>query len=126
MFNIQSTSGITYHIPNDQFQSDYNSSIEGSLFINFLFFTTSKIKVAPDIAFGQFSKLFCMSQDLSSIDRAKYVAARRAADLVQDGMRVGLGTGSTAAWLVRLLGAAGVAGGADVCRQVRRTAARRL
>lgn len=45
-----------------------------------------------------------MSQDLSSIDRAKYVAARRAADLVQDGMRVGLGTGSTAAWLVRVLG----------------------
>ena len=38
------------------------------------------------------------------IDMAKYVAARRAVDYVQDGMRVGLGTGSTAAWMVRCLG----------------------
>ncbi|WP_170759231.1 ribose-5-phosphate isomerase RpiA [Ruegeria lacuscaerulensis] len=45
-----------------------------------------------------------MTGDLSPIDKAKYVAARRAADLVQDGMRVGLGTGSTAAWMVRRLG----------------------
>lgn len=45
-----------------------------------------------------------MTGDLSPIDTAKYVAARRAADMVEDGMRVGLGTGSTAAWLVRLLG----------------------
>ncbi|UAB90787.1 ribose-5-phosphate isomerase RpiA [Ruegeria sp. SCSIO 43209] len=45
-----------------------------------------------------------MTRDLSPIDKAKYVAACRAADLVQDGMRVGLGTGSTAAWLVRRLG----------------------
>ncbi|MCC1493174.1 ribose-5-phosphate isomerase RpiA [Cognatishimia sp. F0-27] len=45
-----------------------------------------------------------MSGELSPIDKAKYVAARRAADLVEDGMRVGLGTGSTAAWLVRCLG----------------------
>ena len=45
-----------------------------------------------------------MSGDLSPIDKAKYAAAKRAADLVQDGMRVGLGTGSTAAWLVRHLG----------------------
>ncbi|EEE37123.1 ribose 5-phosphate isomerase A [Rhodobacteraceae bacterium KLH11] len=40
-----------------------------------------------------------MIKDLSPIDKAKYVAAHRAADLVQSGMRVGLGTGSTAAWL---------------------------
>jgi ribose 5-phosphate isomerase A len=41
---------------------------------------------------------------MSPIDTAKYVAARRAADMVQDGMRVGLGTGSTAEWMVRRLG----------------------
>jgi len=45
-----------------------------------------------------------MSGELSPIDKAKYVAARRAADMVEDGMRVGLGTGSTASWLVRCLG----------------------
>ena len=45
-----------------------------------------------------------MTADLSPIDRAKYAAARRAVDYVEDGMRVGLGTGSTAAWMVRLLG----------------------
>ncbi len=42
--------------------------------------------------------------ELSPIDRAKYAAARRAVDFVEDGMRVGLGTGSTAGWMVRLLG----------------------
>ncbi len=45
-----------------------------------------------------------MIGELPPIDKAKYVAARRAADMVQDGMRVGLGTGSTAAWMVRRLG----------------------
>lgn len=45
-----------------------------------------------------------MPADLSPIDKAKYVAARRASDLVEDGMKVGLGTGSTAAWMVRCLG----------------------
>ncbi|MCB1334816.1 MAG: ribose-5-phosphate isomerase RpiA [Roseivivax sp.] len=45
-----------------------------------------------------------MTLELSPIDKAKFVAARRAADFVEDGMRVGLGTGSTAAWLVRCLG----------------------
>ncbi|CAD0183381.1 Ribose-5-phosphate isomerase A [Ruegeria sp. THAF57] len=45
-----------------------------------------------------------MIGELSPIDKAKYVAARRAADMVQDGMRVGLGTGSTADWMVRRLG----------------------
>ncbi|MDE4131843.1 ribose-5-phosphate isomerase RpiA [Phaeobacter sp. QD34_3] len=45
-----------------------------------------------------------MTGDLSPIDKAKFVAAKRAADMVEDGMRVGLGTGSTAAWLVRCLG----------------------
>ncbi len=45
-----------------------------------------------------------MSGERSPIDKAKYVAAKRAAEFVEDGMRVGLGTGSTAAWLVRCLG----------------------
>lgn len=45
-----------------------------------------------------------MPAELSPIDKAKFVAARRASDFVEDGMRVGLGTGSTAAWLVRCLG----------------------
>ncbi|WP_306004580.1 ribose-5-phosphate isomerase RpiA [Aquicoccus porphyridii] len=45
-----------------------------------------------------------MAGELSPIDKAKFVAAKRAADMVEDGMRVGLGTGSTASWLVRCLG----------------------
>ena len=45
-----------------------------------------------------------MTGELSPIDKAKFVAAKRAADYVEDGMRVGLGSGSTAAWLVRCLG----------------------
>ncbi|MBT8459734.1 MAG: ribose-5-phosphate isomerase RpiA [Boseongicola sp.] len=45
-----------------------------------------------------------MSADLSPIDIAKFAAAKRASGFVEDGMRVGLGTGSTAAWLVKCLG----------------------
>ncbi|CAM4094480.1 ribose-5-phosphate isomerase RpiA [Palleronia rufa] len=45
-----------------------------------------------------------MTANLSAVDTAKYVAAKRACDFVEDGMRLGLGTGSTAAWLVRCLG----------------------
>jgi ribose 5-phosphate isomerase A len=45
-----------------------------------------------------------MSSEFSPIDKAKFVAAKRAVDYVEDGMRVGLGTGSTAAWLVKMLG----------------------
>ena len=41
---------------------------------------------------------------LSPTDRAKKAAADRAAAFVTDGMKVGLGTGSTAAFLVRRLG----------------------
>ena len=44
-----------------------------------------------------------MAADLSPIDKAKFVAAKRAVDFVQSGMKVGLGTGSTAAWMVRCL-----------------------
>lgn len=45
-----------------------------------------------------------MPADLSPIDKAKFVAAKRAVDFVQPGMKLGLGTGSTAAWMVRCLG----------------------
>jgi ribose 5-phosphate isomerase A len=45
-----------------------------------------------------------MTAPLSPTDTAKFVAARRAVEFVEDGMRVGLGTGSTAAWMVRCLG----------------------
>lgn len=45
-----------------------------------------------------------MPGELSPIDKAKFVAAKRSVDFAEDGMRVGLGTGSTAAWMVRCLG----------------------
>ncbi len=44
-----------------------------------------------------------MPADLSPIDKAKFLAAKRATDFVEDGMKLGLGTGSTAAWMVRCL-----------------------
>jgi ribose 5-phosphate isomerase A len=40
---------------------------------------------------------------LSTSDRAKLAAAARALEMVEDGMRLGLGSGSTAAWFVQLL-----------------------
>ena len=45
-----------------------------------------------------------MTDNLSPADTAKLAAAERAVSFVQDGMRLGLGTGSTAAWMVRCLG----------------------
>lgn len=45
-----------------------------------------------------------MSSEMSPIDKAKFVAAKQATEFVESGMKVGLGTGSTAAWLVRCLG----------------------
>lgn len=44
-----------------------------------------------------------MPAELSPIDKAKFVAAKRATEFVEDGMKIGLGTGSTAAWMVRCL-----------------------
>ncbi|WP_136646389.1 ribose-5-phosphate isomerase RpiA [Tabrizicola sp. YIM 78059] len=44
-----------------------------------------------------------MTAELSPMDKAKYAAARRSVDFVEDGMKLGLGTGSTAAWMVRCL-----------------------
>jgi ribose 5-phosphate isomerase A len=44
-----------------------------------------------------------MPTELSPIDKAKFVAAKRAVAFIQPGMKVGLGTGSTAAWMVRCL-----------------------
>ena len=45
-----------------------------------------------------------MSNELSPIDTAKFAAAKPATEYVESGMKVGLGTGSTAAWLVQCLG----------------------
>ena len=44
-----------------------------------------------------------MPADLSPIDKAKFAAAQRSVGFVEEGMRVGLGTGSTAAFMVRAL-----------------------
>jgi ribose 5-phosphate isomerase A len=44
-----------------------------------------------------------MPSNLSSSDQAKFVAAKRACEFVHNGMKLGLGTGSTAAWMVRRL-----------------------
>jgi len=45
-----------------------------------------------------------MPSALSPIDKAKFVAAKKATEYVKSGMKVGLGTGSSAAWLVQCLG----------------------
>jgi ribose 5-phosphate isomerase A len=52
-----------------------------------------------------------MPQPPTGADAGKFAAARRAVDLIEDGMRVGLGTGSTAAWMVRALAARAAAEG---------------
>ena len=44
-----------------------------------------------------------MAGDLNDAERAKRAAATRALDWIRDGMKVGLGTGSTAKWFVDLL-----------------------
>tara|TARA_B100000767_G_scaffold92238_1_gene88700 strand:- start:627 stop:1355 length:729 start_codon:yes stop_codon:yes gene_type:complete len=44
-----------------------------------------------------------MSSNLSPTDRAKFASAQKASSFVEDGMKIGLGTGSTAAWMVRCL-----------------------
>jgi len=41
--------------------------------------------------------------NLKDIDRAKLAAATIAVEYVKDGMNVGLGTGSTAAWMIKCL-----------------------
>ncbi|OSP56701.1 ribose-5-phosphate isomerase RpiA [Pseudoruegeria sp. SK021] len=46
-----------------------------------------------------------MAIKLSDADAGKFAAASRAIAFVEDGMRIGLGTGSTAAWMVRALAA---------------------
>jgi ribose 5-phosphate isomerase A len=45
-----------------------------------------------------------MSSELTPIDKAKFVAAKQATEYVESGMKLGLGTGSTAAWFVTCLG----------------------
>lgn len=46
-----------------------------------------------------------MAAALTPVDMAKFIAAKRATAFVEDGMKLGLGTGSTAAWMVRCLAA---------------------
>lgn len=46
-----------------------------------------------------------MKNQIDPVDRAKITSAYHAMSFVESGMLVGLGTGSTAAWLVKLLGA---------------------
>lgn len=46
-----------------------------------------------------------MTETLSAADAGKLAASLCAVGLVEDGMRLGLGTGSTAAWMVRCLAA---------------------
>ena len=55
-----------------------------------------------------------MATALSPSDLAKKAAAAAALEFVEPGMKLGLGTGSTAAWLVRLLGDKVRAGGFDL------------
>ncbi len=54
-----------------------------------------------------------MSLDLA--DTAKRAAAARALEMVEDGMTLGLGTGSTAGWFVRLLSERIARDGINVC-----------
>jgi ribose 5-phosphate isomerase A len=60
--------------------------------------------MAPDRASEAPSPLSGGETDPAAIERFKDVAARAAAELVRDGMRVGLGTGSTVAHLLTALG----------------------
>lgn len=55
-----------------------------------------------------------MPQTLSGSERAKFTAAKLATEFVESGMKVGLGTGSTAAWLVKQLGAMMTEDGLDI------------
>ncbi len=55
-----------------------------------------------------------MTSPLSASEMAKKAAASAALEFVEPGMKLGLGTGSTAAWLVRLLGEKVRAGGFDL------------
>lgn len=45
-----------------------------------------------------------MGYELTPIDKAKFVAAKQASEYIESGMKLGLGTGSTAAWFVQCLG----------------------
>ena len=48
-----------------------------------------------------------MTEELSPAERGKRASALRALDFVEDGMTIGLGTGSTAKWFVDLLAESG-------------------
>src|SRR5690606_33902085 len=44
-----------------------------------------------------------MPAEISPLDKARIAAARREVDEVENGMKLGLGTGGTASWMVRCL-----------------------
>ena len=45
-----------------------------------------------------------MSITFNQNDKVKYASAKFALNFIKDGMKIGLGTGSTASWFVVLLG----------------------
>ena len=55
-----------------------------------------------------------MDASMSAGERAKKASAQRALRYVENGMKLGLGTGSTAAWLVKLLGERTREGGFEI------------
>lgn len=55
-----------------------------------------------------------MTHAPTGAEAGKYAAGKRAVDLVEDGMKLGLGTGSTAAWMVRVLAARAADEGLDL------------
>jgi ribose 5-phosphate isomerase A len=63
--------------------------------------------MAPQGATGRHARPL---KDPEAVERQKELAARAAADLVEDGMRVGLGTGSTVAHFLPALAARGLSG----------------
>jgi ribose 5-phosphate isomerase A len=67
-----------------------------------------------------------MTEPLSPQDIAKQAAARAASKLVETGMKVGLGTGSTAAFLVKCLGERVASEGLDITAVATSTATANL
>ena len=47
--------------------------------------------------------VFKMDFTFNDSDKAKYASAKYSLNFIKDGMKIGLGTGSTAAWFVVLL-----------------------
>lgn len=63
-----------------------------------------RIDAPARIVFGDCNEGQWMKDVISLIDKAQQAAARRAAAFVEPGMKVGLGSGSIASWLIECLG----------------------